>query len=82
MSKDCGIFTWGGSGLWLTSQLCRVRPFYFMEKEYYFTTGNGFESVSDTFEAAEIMADYYDVCWLSIKCRNVFVDCDVRDGNI
>jgi hypothetical protein len=53
-----------------------------MEKEYYFVTRDGFESVSDTFEAAEIMADYYDVCWLNIKCRNVFVDCEARDGNI
>jgi len=53
-----------------------------MDKEYYFVTKDGFESVSETFEAAEIMADYYDVCWLNIKSRNVSVDCAVRDGNI
>lgn len=53
-----------------------------MDKEYYFITVDGFEIVSETFESAEILADYYDVCWLSIKSRNVFVDCAVRDGNI
>lgn len=52
-----------------------------MDKEYYFLTDDGHEIISDSLAEAEIMAEYYEIDWLKIKSRDVFVDCAVRDGN-